>query len=49
MGIVGKARTAIIFFFQIVALDHGAHGAVQDQDAMFEQRFEQGQALSAGR
>ena len=32
---IGKFLTTIIFFPEFVALDHGAHGAINDQDAAF--------------
>jgi hypothetical protein len=31
-----KPLATIIFFFQLVALYHGTHGAVNDKDAFFE-------------
>ena len=33
---VGKAGAAIVLFLQLVALDHGAHAAVEDQDAFLQ-------------
>ncbi len=36
----GKARAAIGRLIQPVLLDHGAHGAVKDQDAAFQQGAE---------
>ncbi len=32
-----EALAAVIGLAQLVALDHGAHGAVQDQDALFQE------------
>ena len=37
---IGKARPAIIRFVELVALDHGAHGAVQQQNAVCEEFFQ---------
>ncbi|MCY1351327.1 hypothetical protein D9M69_375900 [compost metagenome] len=42
---VGEAGTAVVLFLQLVALDHGAHAAVEDQDALFERLL---QGLLAG-
>ncbi len=33
-GLVGEALAAEVRLVQLVALDHGAHGAVEDQDAV---------------
>ena len=33
---IGEARAAIVLFLQLVALDHGAHAAVEDQDAFLQ-------------
>jgi hypothetical protein len=30
----GKTRAPKIFFRQVILLDHGAHGAVDDQNAL---------------
>ena len=35
--VVGEALAAIVGLDQAVALDHGAHGAVEDEDALREQ------------
>ncbi len=37
---IGKAAPPIIAFSELVALDHRAHGAIQNQDAPLEQLFE---------
>ncbi|MCY1284935.1 hypothetical protein D9M70_338560 [compost metagenome] len=42
---VGEAGAAVVLFLQLVALDHGAHAAVEDQDALFERLL---QGLLAG-
>ena len=34
---IGEARAAIIRFVELVALDHGAHGAIQQQNAACEE------------
>src|SRR4030065_747803 len=46
---VGEALAAIVLLLQFVALDHGAHGTVQDQDALLEQVGAEGEARAAGR
>ena len=33
---VGETRATVVGLFQLVALDHGAHAAVEDQDAFFQ-------------
>ena len=38
---VGKALATIIRLLEFVALDHGAHGAIQDEDALLEMRLQQ--------
>ena len=40
--VISKARAAIIRLLQLVALDHGAHTAIQNQDALFDGVFEGG-------
>ena len=35
-----EAIPAIILFNQFMALDHGAHGAIEDDDALAEEGFE---------
>ena len=45
--VVGIERAAKVGLAQLVALDHGAHGAVQQQDALGRRRFERGQAGAA--
>ena len=35
--VVGEALAAIVGLVEPVALDHRAHGAVEDQDALLEQ------------
>ena len=42
---VGKAFAAIIRLGQRVALDHGAHGAVEDEDALLRQGLQFGGAV----
>ncbi|MNQ72753.1 hypothetical protein D3C85_874650 [compost metagenome] len=42
---VGEALATVVRFVQLVALDHGAHAAVEDQDALFERLL---QGLLAG-
>ncbi len=37
MRMLGQARAAIVGFLQAVALDHGAHRAVENEQALFEQ------------
>ncbi|BFO12333.1 hypothetical protein GGER_48430 [Serratia rubidaea] len=31
---IGKTRAAVILFFQLITLDHGAHAAVQHQNTL---------------
>ena len=38
---VRKMLSAVICFRQFVSLEHGAHGAVQDEDAFFYSLFQQ--------
>ena len=45
MRVPGKVRAAIVGFLQLVTLDHRAHGAIQNQDALFEQGFQFGGAV----
>ena len=47
LGEVGEARAAIARLVELVALDHGAHGAVDDQDALGGGLLERGDALLA--
>ena len=35
--VIGEARAAVVGFLQTVALDHRAHGAVEDEQALLEQ------------
>jgi hypothetical protein len=35
-----EAFPAVLFLGQFVALDHGAHGAVEDDDALAEEALE---------
>src|SRR5690606_33382372 len=42
---IGEALAAVVGLLQPVALDHGAHGAVEHQDAAGEGRFERGDAV----
>src|SRR3546814_16412776 len=44
-AVVGEALAAEIGLAQLVALDHGAHGAIQDQDALAKQA---GEVAAAG-
>ena len=39
---VGEAPAPVIGFIEFVVLDHGAHGAVEHQDAFLEQGFNVG-------
>jgi hypothetical protein len=39
---IGKARAAIVGLLQLVPLDHGAHRAVEDEDALLQQGSEFG-------
>ena len=41
LRVVREARAAIVSLRETAALDHGAHGAVQDQDALVEEAVEQ--------
>ena len=43
-----EAFAAIIFLGELVALDHGAHGTVQDQDSLLEETLKPRQALATG-
>ena len=43
-----EALAAIAGLVELVALDHGAHGAVEDQDALLGGRFQRGDALLRG-
>src|SRR3546814_10555728 len=45
LAVAGEALAAEIGLAQLVALDHGAHGPVQDQDALAEQA---GEVAAAG-
>ena len=47
LGMVRKALAAVAGLVQLVALDHGAHGAVDDQDALGSGFLERGDALLA--
>ena len=40
MGKIGETRAAIIRFVELVALDHRAHGAIQQQNAACEEVFQ---------
>ena len=40
-----KTLAAELLLGKALALDHGAHGAVEDQDPLFEQRLQQGSAI----
>ena len=46
LAVAGEALAAEIRLAQLVALDHGAHGAVQDQDALAQQS---GEVAAAGK
>jgi hypothetical protein len=37
---VGETFAAIVFFLQAIALDHGAHTAIENQDPLFESLLE---------
>ncbi|MNV36689.1 hypothetical protein D3C71_1281770 [compost metagenome] len=41
----GEARAAVIVLFQPVPLDHRAHGAIDDQDALGQRRFQRMHAV----
>ena len=43
-----EALAAIAGLVELVALDHGAHGAVEDQDALLGLALQRGDALLAG-
>jgi hypothetical protein len=45
LGVAGEALAAIVGFDQLAALDHGAHGAVEDQDALREKGAQLGAAI----
>ena len=45
MRVAGKTGAAIVRLLQLVALDHRAHGAIQNQNALFEQGFQFGGAV----
>jgi hypothetical protein len=45
MRVIGEARAAVIGFLQPVALDHRAHGAVEDEQALLEQGREFGRTI----
>ena len=47
-GPVGKALAAIVGFLQLVALDHGAHAAVENQDAFGKQGGQAGGSIGHG-
>ena len=42
---ISEARAAVIGLLQAVALDHGAHGAIENQNALGEEIGEQGCAV----
>jgi hypothetical protein len=42
-----RMRAAVIVLAQLVALDHGAHGAIKDQDALLQLLVEEGGAFGA--
>ena len=46
VSVIGKARAAIVGLLQVVSLDHRAHCTIQNQDALFEQGFQFGGAVS---
>ena len=48
LGEVGEARAAIAGLVQLVPLDHGAHGAVDEQNALGGSLLQRGDALLAG-
>ena len=39
-GPVGETFAAVVLFLELVALDHGAHAAIKNQDAFFESLLE---------
>ena len=43
-----EARAAIAGLVQLVALDHGAHGAIQDEDALLGFALQRGNAFFTG-
>ena len=45
LGVVREALAAIVGLVELVALDHRAHGAVDDQDALVGGRLQRGDAL----
>ena len=47
-GVGGKALAAEGGLVELVALDHRAHGAVDDQDALGGSRLQRGDALLSG-
>jgi hypothetical protein len=48
LGKVSEPRAAIAGLVQLVPLDHGAHGAVDEQDALGGCLLQSGDALVAG-
>ena len=48
LGVVLEALAAVVGLGQLVALDHRAHGAVDDQDALLQQRGQGGAAGEVG-
>ena len=48
LAVAGKARPAEGRLVELVALDHRAHGAVDDEDALLRGRLQRGDALLAG-
>jgi hypothetical protein len=48
LAVVGKARAAKVGFAELVALDHGAHRAVDDDDALRQQGRQGGAARVGG-
>ena len=48
LGVVGKALATIVGLLQLEALDHGAHGAVDDEDALVGGFLERRDAFAAG-
>ena len=45
---LAEARAAIGRLVETMALDHGAHGAVEDEDALLRLPLQRGDALVAG-
>ena len=43
-----ETRAAIAGLVQLVALDHGAHGAIEDEDALLGFALQRGNAFFAG-